>query len=182
VMVGFTQHVPSEEGTQLILAGPEARSVADDPEGAQVLDEMEASWRELPRDQRRRVHLACLPMTDIDENAAIVNALQRQATIVVQKSIEEGFGLTVSEAMWKSRPVVASAVGGIQDQIEDGVTGILLEDPSDLEAFGKALTRVLADPSAARKIGERAREHVRSHFLVDRHALQYVRLLGEVLA
>ena len=78
-------------------------------------------------------------MDDPEENAAIVNALQRHAAVVVQKSLAEGFGLTVAEAMWKGRPVVASAVGGIQDQIEDGVTGVLLDDPRDLAAFGAAL-------------------------------------------
>ena len=71
-------------------------------------------------------------MDDVDENAIIVNAVQRHATVVVQKSLVEGFGLTVTEAMWKSRPVVASAVGGIQDQIADGKEGLLLPDPHDL--------------------------------------------------
>ncbi len=97
-------------------------------------------------------------MADIEENAAIVNALQRHATVVVQKSIAEGFGLTVAEAMWKARPVVASAVGGIQDQIEDGVTGLLLDDPADLEGFGKLVTRLLEDPAFATELGSRARE------------------------
>ena len=87
-----------------------------------MLEETEAAWRELPPRVRRRVHLALLPMDDADENAVIVNALQRRADVVVQKSLAEGFGLTVSEAMWKARPVVASDVGGIRDQIEDGVT------------------------------------------------------------
>ena len=89
--------------------------------------EAETAWRELPSSVRRRVHLALLPMEDADENAVMVNALQRRADIVVQKSLAEGFGLTVAEAMWKGRPVVASAVGGIQDQIEDGKTGWLVD-------------------------------------------------------
>ena len=76
------------------------------------------------------MHLALLPMEDSEENAAIVNALQRGAAVVVQKSLAEGFGLTVAEAMWKSRPVVASRIGGIQDQIEDGTSGVLLADPT----------------------------------------------------
>ena len=105
--------------SHLVLAGPNVHAVADDPEGAEVFDKTEQAWRELPAAQRARVHLACLPMNDVEENAAIVNALQRHATVVVQKSIQEGFGLTVTEAMWKARPVVASAVGGIQDQIID---------------------------------------------------------------
>ena len=72
-------------------------------------------------------------MDDVEENAAMVNAIQRRADVVVQKSLAEGFGLTVAEAMWKARPVVASRVGGIQDQIEDGVTGVLIDDPADLD-------------------------------------------------
>src|SRR5205085_1282035 len=84
------------------------------------------------RVDRRRVHLASLPMGDVEENAAIVNALQRHADVVVQKSLAEGFGLTVAEAMWKQRPVVASQIGGIQDQIVDGESGMLIADPRDL--------------------------------------------------
>ena len=105
-------------GAHLVLAGPAVTGVADDPEAAEVLDDCVARWRALPHATRSRVHLACVPMHDPDEAAAIVNALQRHATVVVQKSLAEGFGLTVAEAMWKQRPVVASAVGGIVDQIE----------------------------------------------------------------
>ena len=122
VLAGFVQHVPADEHPHLVLAGPDVTAVADDLEGAEVLAEAEAAWRDLPRAARRRVHLALLPMEDPDENAVIVNALQRRADVVVQKRITEGFGLTVAEAMWKGRPVVA-AVGGIQDQIEDGQHG-----------------------------------------------------------
>jgi trehalose synthase len=121
-------------------------------------------------------------MEDLEENAAIVNALQRQATIVVQKSIKEGFGLTVTEAMWKARPVIASATGGIRDQISDGVTGLLLPDPFDLEAFGAATVGLLEAPARARRIGLAAHESVRRSFLENRHTLQYVDLLGHLLA
>ena len=119
-------------GPTLVLAGPVVTAVADDPEGAAVLAECRTAWHQLPHAARRRIQLACLPMREGDENAAIVNALQRHASVVVQKSLAEGFGLTVSEAMYKSRPVVASAVGGIVDQISDGDTGVLLPDPHDL--------------------------------------------------
>jgi trehalose synthase len=181
VMIGFAEHIAAATDAHLILAGPSVHSVADDPEGAEVLDEVERAWRELPHARRSRVHLACLPMADIEENAAIVNALQRHATVVVQKSIMEGFGLTVAEAMWKSRPVVASAVGGIQDQIEEGVTGLLLEDPNDLDAFGHKTLSVLRDPTVGRDLGERAHELVRRQFLANRHALQYIALFGSIL-
>ena len=181
VMHAFAEHVMQPDA-HLILAGPNVTSVADDPEGAEVLEEVAAAWRGLPHARRARVHLACLPMADIEENAAIVNALQRHATLVVQKSLAEGFGLTVAEAMWKARPVVASAVGGIQDQIEDGVTGLLLEDPTDLQGLGERVTRLLDDPSFAHELGTRAREHVRSQFLANRHAIQYVRLFASIIA
>jgi trehalose synthase len=147
-----------------------------------VLDEVVAVWRELPHARRTRVHLACLPMRDIEENAAIVNALQRRATVVVQKSLQEGFGLTVAEAMWKARPVVASAVGGILDQVEDGVTGVLLDDPADLDTFGELVLGLLRDPERAHGIGLRAREHVRRYFLANRHAVQYIDLFASIIA
>jgi len=181
VMVGFAEHVAVSTDAHLVLAGPNVRGVADDPEGGEVLNEVEHHWRELPSARRDRIHLACLPMTDIEENAVIVNSLQRHATVVVQKSLMEGFGLTVAEAMWKSRPVVASAVGGIRDQIEDGVTGVLLEDPRDLDTFGQEMIELLRDPETARDLGERAREVVRRQFLANRHALQYIALFASIL-
>ena len=181
VMNGFAEHVASATGAHLILAGPNVTAVADDPEGAEVLNEVSAAWRQLPHARRGRVHLSCLPMADIEENAAIVNALQRHATVVVQKSLQEGFGLTVAEAMWKSRPVVASAVGGIQDQIQDGVTGVLLDDPTDIDTFGKLVLGLLNDPQRGAEIGARAREHVRHNFLANRHAVQYIDLFTSII-
>jgi trehalose synthase len=165
-----------------VLAGPEVAAVSDDPEGAEVLEEIVSTWRALPETARQRIHLACLPMQDLDENAAIVNALQRRSEVVVQKSLVEGFGLTVSEAMWKARPVVASAIGGIQDQIQDGKSGLLLKDPSDLQAFGSAITRLLAEPSFASEIGMEAQERVRENYLNDRHLRQYADLFSMIVA
>jgi trehalose synthase len=182
VMHGFAAVLEAGHDAWLVLAGPSLGSVTDDPDGAAVLAEVEADWRRLPERIRARVLLACLPMEDLAENAAIVNALQRQATLVVQKSLKEGFGLTVTEAMWKARPVVASATGGIVDQIEDGVTGVLLANPLDLNAFADAVGGLLGDPEHARAIGEAARASVRANFLEDRHTLQYVELLERLLA
>ena len=162
-----------------MLAGPDVAAVADDPEGAEVLAEVEAVLAR-PAAPCAGVHLALLPMEDADENAVIVNALQRRADVVVQ-SLAEGFGLTVAEAMWKGRPVVASHVGGIQDQIEDGRTGWLV-GPSDLVAFGARVSAMLADPHAAERIGEAAQARVRDQFLGPRHLGQYVDMLGRVLA
>ena len=181
VLGAFAEHVHGPDEPHLVLAGPDVFAVADDPEGASVLEETEATWRELPPRVRRRVHLALLPMDDADENAVIVNALQRRADVVVQKSLAEGFGLTVSEAMWKARPVVATDVGGIRDQIEDGVTGRLVE-PRDLRAFGHVVRALLDDPHAAERMGEAAQARVRDRFLGPRHLGQYVDLLDAVLS
>ena len=124
------------------------------------------------------MHLAALPMDDVEENAAIVNALQRRAAVVVQKSLAEGFGLTVTEAMWKGRPVVATRIGGIQEQIVDGESGRLLDDPRDLARFGALVCELLEDHEEAERVGAAARERVRDEFLAVRHLLQYLALLA----
>jgi trehalose synthase len=181
VIEGFAEHVPAETGCHLVYAGPSVEAVADDPEGVRVLHDSVAARSRLHADARRRVHLATLPMTDPDENAVIVNALQRHARVVVQKSVAEGFGLTVTEAMWKARPVLASAVGGIEEQIVAGVSGVLLDDPRDLEAFGTAIAGLLADPQRAERLGAGARERVRDRFLSLRSLVDYFDTIRSVL-
>jgi trehalose synthase len=181
VIRGFERGVAPDCDAHLMLAGPSVAEVADDPEGAEVLAETERAWSALEPPVRARVHLARLPMDDDEENAAMVNALQRRAAVVVQKSLAEGFGLTVAEAMWKGRPVVASRIGGIQDQIEDGVTGLLLDDPGDVDRFGALVCSLMLDPVRARTMGEAAQRRVRERFLGTRQMLQYVDLLASLL-
>ncbi len=180
VMQGFAQHVAPRASAQLLLAGPAPWAVGDDPEGAGVLREVQEAWRSLPAGTRERVHVAGLPMDDEEENAVIVNALQRHAEIVTQKSLVEGFGLTVAEAMWKGRPVIASRVGGITDQVVDGESGVLV-DPRDLRAFGEALVTLISDPGAAARLGGAARQRVARHFLTPRQLVDYYRLLTRLL-
>jgi len=181
VVEGFARYIAGANDSHLVLAGPAVEDVADDPEGAQVLEEVVTAWEALDASVKARVHLAVLPMDDGEENAAIVNALQRAADVVIQKSLAEGFGLTVAEAMWKGRPVVASRIGGIQDQIEHGITGLLLDDASDLGAFGSAVDRLLGDPDYAREVGEAAQEMVTKEFLGPRHLMQYLDLLERLI-
>lgn len=181
VLEGFARHVPADAGAHLVLAGPAFSGVADDPEAEENWNEVVEAWRELPARDRQRTHLALIPMQDPVENALVVNALQRRAAIVVQKSIAEGFGLTVAEAMWKARPVIGSAVGGISDQLVDGTSGVLLRDPRDLAAFGRALSELLADPHERRRLGLNARRRASAYFLPDRHLLNYAHLLAWVL-
>jgi trehalose synthase len=178
VMRGFAKLVEDDScGAELILAGPNWHGVADDPEGEMVFEQVFKTWSAYPSALRNRIHLASLPTEDVQENAAIVNALQRHATIVVQKSLHEGFGLTVTEAMWKHRPVVASAVGGIQDQITDGVDGLLIPDATDLDAFAAALRRLLSNREEAARLGEAGHRRVTEQFLGVRHLLQYANLI-----
>ena len=181
VMRGFADHVVPGGGGYLMLAGPAVTEVADDPEGAAVYGECLLQWHDLPPAARARILLVTLPLDDIDENAAMVNALQRHATVVAQKSLAEGFGLTVSEGMWKGRPVIGSAVGGIIDQIADG-TGILLPDPADLKAFGHAARLLLDDQAEATRMGQAAHAYVRENYLGDIHLMRYARLLSTLLA
>jgi trehalose synthase len=182
VIRGFAENVPASTGAHLIYAGPAVSAVADDPEGLRVLHEAIGLWERLPAQSQRRIHLASLPMDDPAENACIVNALQRHATVIVQKSLAEGFGLTVSEAMWKGRPVVASRIGGIETQILHDETGLLLDDPRDLKAYGDAVTALLLDPARAARMGERARERVRDEFTSPRSLLDYLSILRRLLA
>jgi len=101
--------------------------------------------------------------------------------VVVQKSLAEGFGLTVAEAMWKGRPIVASRVGGIEDQIEHGQSGFLIDDPRDLEAFGHAVVRLLDDRADADRLGHDARRRAIRQFLAPRHLVEQARLVMDVL-
>jgi trehalose synthase len=182
VLTGFVKMAENgPDDAHLMLAGPDVSGVSDDPEGAEVLSECRSLWRTVPTAIRERVHLASIPMDDVDENAVIINALQRHAYLVVQKSLVEGFGLTVTEAMWKARPMIASRVGGIQDQIVDGRDGLLIDDPYDLDAFAAAMIRLLVDRPLADRLGAAAYTRVHDEFIGDRHLAQYVDLFERLI-
>ena len=180
VLRSFSEYM-EVDGSHLLLAGPSVADVSDDPEGAEVLADVTSHRDQLPVEKRARVHLASLPMDDSEENAAMVNAIQRRSDVVVQKSLAEGFGLTVAEAMWKSRPMVASRVGGIQDQIEDGVSGVLIDDPTDLEAVARAVDGFISDPERAAEFGRAAHQRVLDDFLGTRSLVQYMHLIEQLL-
>ena len=183
VQQGFVEAMASlPDDVHLVLAGPEVAGVSDDPEGAAVLAECRDGWRRLGPAERRRVHLVCLPMDDVDENAHLVNALQRRATIVVQKSLVEGFGLTVTEAMWKGRPVVASAVGGIAgpDHRHGRWRCSWMIQPT-CRVSASALKTLFDDPELCAALGAAGRQTVHDRFLGDRHLEAYVDLLRRLL-
>ncbi len=145
---------------QLVLAGGGA---TDDPEGIKVLEEVKDMAQNDPD-----IHILLLPQNDIE-----VNALQRASTVIVQKSIKEGFGLTVSEALWKAKPVVVSNVGGIPLQVTHKFSGLLC---NSIEGAAFAVKQLLNSPGYAQKLGENGREHIRRNFLLTRHLKEYMLL------
>jgi trehalose synthase len=146
---------------RLLLVGGTA---TDDPEGEEVL--------RLVREKADGDPDILLRLLPPDSNVEI-NAIQRASTVVVQKSIREGFGLTVSEALWKGRPVVASAVGGIPLQVKHSYSGLLVHS---IEGAARAIKQVLNNPDYAKRLGENGREHVRQNFLLTRHLTDYLLL------
>lgn len=176
----FERHLEAPS-VHLVLVGPETAGVSDDPEGAAVYEEVAEHWRGMSEACRARCHLVSLPMDDLRANATMVNALQRRAQVIVQKSLAEGFGLTVAEAMWKARPVVASRVGGIQEQVVDGETGILVDDPHDLPAFARAIESMLGDSDRCTRMGKAGHERVRDNFLAVDRLREYVGLVASLL-
>jgi len=149
-------------GLQLVLAGGGA---TDDPEGEAVLAEVHAAANGDPD-----IHVLVLP----PDAHVTINALQRAADIVLQKSLKEGFGLTVSEAMWKEKPVIGGNVGGIRLQVIDYQTGFLVNSP---EGAALRIRYLLQKPEKRAKIGERAREYVRENFLLTRHLREYMTMM-----
>lgn len=139
---------------QLVLAGGTA---TDDPESEEVLEEVRTA-----AEGHSDIHVLLIPPdSDLE-----INALQRAATVIMQKSLKEGFGLTISEALWKSKPVVATAVGGIPLQVKNKFTGLLCYT---VEGAAYALKQLLSNPEFAEKLGESGKEHVRQNFLITSH-------------
>lgn len=146
---------------QLVLAGGGA---TDDPEAGTVLNEV----------KDRAANDKDIHILELEASAPIeVNALQRGSTIIMQKSIKEGFGLTVAEALWKKRPVIASAVGGIKLQVIDNVTGMLVHS---IEGAAYAIRYLLGNPDFAAKISQNGYNYVKDNFLVTRHLKDYLLL------
>ena len=164
--------------THLVLVGTDPADIPDDPEGLVVLAEVQGMLSQMSEVDRTRVHLVNISLKRPELNALVVNALQRRADVILQKSLEEGFGLTVTEAMVKGRAVVASAVGGLRQQIVDGHNGLLV-DPTDLEGVRVALARLLNDPELRRDLGERARTGVLERYTMPRLAEDYLNVITE---
>ncbi len=163
---------------RLVLAGPDPSAIQDDPEAREVLDELRAAYRALPPWLQSDVAILLLPMHSLEENALMVNALQRASTIVVQNSLREGFGLTIAEAMWKRVPVLSnSRACGPRQQVRDGLDGCMVTDPEDRGALRDAMGDMLADPARLERWGYSAQRRVHEHFLVFDQLRAWGRLL-----
>ncbi|HEY7535885.1 MAG TPA: glycosyltransferase [Thermodesulfobacteriota bacterium] len=146
---------------QLVLAGGGA---TDDPEGMKVLEEVRSKAADDPY-----IHVILLPpSSDIE-----INAIQRASAVVLQKSLKEGFGLTVAEALWKAKPVIASAVGGIPLQIKHRYSGILTHS---IDGTATYLKQLINEPEYAQKLGVNGKEHIKNNFLITRHIRDYLLL------
>jgi len=156
-------------GLQLALVG--ALTAVDDPEGAEV-------WRSVSSYAGDEPDIHIYPQPEVGGNDTTVNAFQTASNVVIQKSIREGFGLTVTEAMWKGTPVIGGDCGGIRLQIEDGVNGYLV---SNAVECAERIVDLLDDPHRARVMGAAARENVRRRFLMSRLLLDYLRLFQQIV-
>jgi trehalose synthase len=181
-LTAYARYIAPMTQAELVLAGPDPADIPDDPVGRRIFEEVVRQRQALAPAVRARIHLAVLGLRDQLGNARIVNALQRRATVVTQKSLEEGFGLAVTEAMWKRRGVVASAVGGITEQITDHLHGLLVPDPRDLRRFADEVCTLLHDPVLRSRLAEAGHAVVAERFLAGRELSDYARLYREVAA
>lgn len=169
------------DALRLVLAGPDPGSIQDDPEARETLDELAAAYRALPADEQEDVAILALPLDSVEENALVVNALQRCSTVVVQNSLREGFGLTATEAMWKAIPVMGTSAWGLRRQIRDGVDGRLVADPTDPEEIARTLDEMLASPARCVEWGHHGQRRVHDWFLVFRQVQRWLEVLAGCL-
>jgi trehalose synthase len=164
-MVSIFRKAKEKVDCQLVLVGSMA---SDDPEGQEIFEELEKIVQ-----QEKDVHLI------INAPDIVINALQRASAAIIQKSLKEGFAITVSEALWKGTPVIASNVGGIPSQVIDAKNGFLLE-PNDYEGFADRIVYLIRNPAQAKRLGQFGRQHVKNNFLITRHLLDYIRLFKSI--
>ena len=152
------------EKTRLILGGPDPKYVSDDPEGKAVLEELKELYTKVDPSLHDDIAILLLPLDNPKENALIVNAIQYSSSIIVQNSIQEGFGLTATEAMWKQRPVLVSGAAGLDHQVVHNVNGKVNKDPTDIKRLANTLDNMLNHPKERDKWGFNAQIRVIEKF------------------
>ena len=168
----------ADSAAHLAIAGPSVKASADGTEESDLLEELRSFRMELDASTRARIHLLQLPLDDLDENATMVNALQRRADVIVDNAEREAFGLSVAEAMLKGKAILARQIGGIEEQIVDGVSGVLVE-PGDDAGFAAILRQLLADPQRREELGIGARAQAMGSRLTIDHLANYLELIEE---
>jgi len=167
---------------RLVLAGPDPGSIQDDPEAQEVLRELTADYAALDGAVKDDIALITLPMESPDENAVMVNVLQRCAAIVVQNSVREGFGLTVTEGMWKGAPVLSNRKAcGPRHQVRDGLDGRLVDDPEDVDAVADMMAAMLAIPGLLQEWGDNAQRRAHDEFMIYKQLSSWGRLVSTFL-
>ncbi len=164
---------------RLVIAGPDPSSIQDDPEGKEVLSELIHFYCALEPSLQKDISFFALPMDSLEQNALIVNSLQRCSTIVVQNSFQEGFGLTITEAMWKEKPILSTHAVGPRQQIRDHQDGRLVHHPDDPQEIAQVLEEMLKDSHQRTLYGESSHHRVYQDFLVFRQVMKWIRVLSE---
>ncbi len=165
---------------RMVLAGPDPSAIQDDPEGLEVFRELCSKWAALPERIQKDVVLLVLPMASRAVNALMVNALQRCSSVIVQNSIQEGFGLTVTEGMWKKNPILGTQAVGIRNQVRDGVDGRLVRDPQDVSEVAHVLDELLADPAMRSKMAYSGQRRVAERFLIFTQVQRWMSVLNSL--
>ncbi len=166
---------------QLLLVGPDPAAVQDDPEGTGVLQDLCSAYQNLSTEEQQSVVLLTLPMASREQNHLMVNAIQRCASVVVQNSVQEGFGLTATEAMWKKAPVLGTSACGLRQQIRPGIDGRLTSNPTDSDEISANLDEMLSRPVNLKRWGLSAQRHVYERFLVFSQVEKWLRCLSEAI-
>lgn len=169
------------ELARLVLAGPDPAAIADDPEGREVLAELCGEYRRLPAELREAIAIVSLPMSSRKHNALLVNALQRCSDIVAQNSLQEGFGLTATEAMWKRVAVMGTRAAGLRQQIRHGLDGCLVKNPEDPDEIAETLADLLCDQRRRESLARSGQQRVHDQFLVFTQVRRWLEVLVDVV-
>lgn len=172
------EHKQRLDLVRLVLAGPDPSAIQDDPEGLEVFEDLCTKWAELPEDVQKDVVLLVLPMHSRAVNALMVNALQRCSSVIVQNSIQEGFGLTVTEGMWKRNPILGTYAVGIRNQVRDGVDGRLVSNPENSDEVAEVLDEMLADPKLREEMAHNGQRRVSERFLIFTQVRSWLSVLN----
>ncbi|MBW3661019.1 MAG: glycosyltransferase [Gemmatimonadetes bacterium] len=167
---------------RLVLAGPDPESIQDDPEATEVFRELKASYLDLEPVIQDDIAIVALPMESLEQNALMVNALQRASSMVVQNSLREGFGLTITEAMWKHVPILSnSRACGPRQQVRDRLDGRLIEDPEDEKALAETIATMLDEPATREAWGRSAQRRAHEEFLVFSQLRRWFQLIERLI-